>query len=629
MPIDYGNSRLASEAESVAASVGPLGPQTREGAQAEADSAGTALAGNDLNPRERAAVQQYQARMTTQANEPVHIELSGMATSPKSIDYGDSEAVEPGSIRERLVQAFAHGSRQLAAGFGDVGSAILAPYDLAADAVQGRPIGTGNRERRASINDFADNPDPGIVDTLVRAAPEMLATGGPIAGVERQIVGNAPRFLQRTLGAGADVATNSAYAAAQAAAKGEDPGQAAVYGAGGSAAGRLFPRALAVATQPVRTVANKLTTGMAPEARTLMQAGATPTYGQAYPGGTLSRIEELSKRIPGFGSAVERAQGRTGAQYAKAELDDAMASLGIRIDGEGLKAVQRANVVIDRSYDDLVPRTFLDPNAAGNALHSAAQDILQIPGITQKQFDDVLTLAKQRIWPMAQQAAQAGKHIDGRAARDLDIELGTMARKYSGSPDPAHHALGDALTTLQQHLRAALGANDQTALQQLAATNEAFRRMVPVVKAADRAGNKRGIFTPNQYRQAAQGGGALNLSGGPLNDAAMEVIGPQGSGRYTRDMLTTGAAMANFEPSTLATILGLHGAGRVLYSEPATKFMLGTMNLLPHIRSWVEGLPWDKQFEFVARLAKEDPLTRRQLASQVGRQIATQQGAMQ
>ena len=88
----------------------------------------------------------------------------------------------PKSAASRVVDGALDAAKNLgtglATGAGQLGTKILAPYDLAADAVQGRPMGTGNRERAASIESFGkDNADTGSINYMVgNAAPEMAAT---------------------------------------------------------------------------------------------------------------------------------------------------------------------------------------------------------------------------------------------------------------------------------------------------------------------------------------------------------------------------------------------------------------------------------------------------------------------
>ena len=514
----------------------------------------------------------------------------------------------------------AHGARQLASGFADVGTTLLAPYDLAADAVQGRAMGTGNRERRASINAFADNPDPGLVDTLTRGAPEILATGGPIAGVEKAVAGTAPRFLKRALGAGADVGINSAYAAAQAAAKGEDPATAALYGAGGAAAGRALPRALGIATAPVRGAVNRLTSGITPEAAQLVAAGAVPTPGQAAGPGIVQTLENASKHLPGYGSAVQRAQQRTGASYAGAELQDAMAPLGVKIDENGLKAVARANAILKQHYDQIVPQTHWTPQDLDNAVQVSRGALDNNPFLNDAQRAGFLGWVNQNVEPILQAAKQPGIHsIDGRIARDVDIRIGELVRKFNAG-GPEQHALADAFSELQRNLRGALDAADPAVKAQLKATNQAFANMVPVATAFDRAGGK--VPTPNQFRQAAQKGGALDISGGPLNDAAMEVIDPRMSGGLTRSVMGSAATIAH--PAALAGIAAGSLVGHAVYSERGVRMLLAAMQMPAKSRAWVNSLPPMRQAEYIVRLMKQDPLTR-QMAAQVGRQLAAEQ----
>ncbi len=459
------------------------------------------------------------------------------------------------------------------------------------------------------------------IDRAYRDAP-------PIAGVARAVPSTLALGPVSRLGAVADIAGNAGIAATEGYANGsETPFMDALKGAGGATVGRFFPRALGMTASAAKGTAKRLTSGITPEAEALLAQGITPTPGQAFGPGIISTLEDASKRVPGYGSAVQKAQLRTGAQYAAREVTDAMAPMGVPITEQGFKAVARANDILKQSYEQVVPNTFWMPQALDNALNQTRAFVVNHPLMTDAQRAQMGQWVNQKLMPVLQAAQQQGRPVPGRVARDLDIEIGELTRRFNGSE--ANYALGDAFTELQKNLRFALGATDPAVKAQLQATNQAFAGMVPVAKAFDRAGGK--VPTPNQFREAQQGGGALDLSGTPLNTAAMAVIDPRRSGGLERGVGTLGAAGALLagHPAPLAGVIAGSALGHAAYSEPVVRAMLGKMQLLPHIRQWVEGLPAARKAEFIARMVNEDPLTR-QLAAQVGRQLATQpEGATQ
>ena len=516
------------------------------------------------------------------------------SAQPSSIGGRLWEGVKGGAARLRD-EVFPPGNPVHALSLGTVGS----------DDVAGRKADLAAYEaRRGQL---------GIPGAIGDALPELVASAVPIARVGSKLP-LAMKALGRAAPLVGDVAANAGYEGGKALLSGGDVARDTAMGAGGAVAGRAFAKSLGA-------LANRATTGMTPEARALLEAGVTPTPGQAF-GGATGMAENALKVVPGLGSAIERGQARAGRQYATAEVNRALAPLGEQIDEEGLKAVARANEIIGKSYDDLVGRTFWEPDAARTGVQRAAVEIQKIPGLNEQQYNHVLDFINRRIQPAAVEAKQASSNIPGRVAKDIDADLGTLARKFSNAPDPMHHALGDAYRTLQMHMRDVLGASDDTARAQLRATNEAYRNMIPVAKAADRAGGQKGVFSPNQFRSAANGGGgALDLSAGPLNDAATQVIDPAGSGRLARSVIGSAGTLAH--PAALAGIAAGSAIGHTLYSERGVKLMLSAMNLPANTRRWVENLPSDKQAEFIARMLDEVP-SYKQLAAQVARHVAVE-----
>lgn len=580
--------RPASEAQAVAQAVGPLPriPVERERADATA-----ALAGRNLSPRERAAVRDYQQYLDRQ--------------KPDDRFWEEDRAAEPPSLRETLTRAVGRGAADLAAGFGNVGTMLLAPYDIAEDVVRDRTLGTGNRERQAAINEFAKQYGMNNWTSVInQAAPELAATGGPIAGVEKVAAAAAPRVIKRLAGMSADVGTNAAYSAAQAAARGEDPGRAALWGAAGSAGGRLLSRTLAGA-------GGRVTAGASDEANELLRAGITPTYGQAL-GPTVAKIEStFADFIPGVGASVDAAKRRAVGQYAAYEAQRAVEPLGVKLTAPaGRKAVEQANQFIDAAYESLKARTVLAPLEVKRAAGRTRQDLGAIPLLTDRQAAQVRRYYEQKISKLL------GKgNIDGFVAKDIDREIGDLARRYSTSSSAADHSLGEAFYKLRENLRAALQGTDPQAVAQLRAADEAFRNMIPVNDASRAAIRKGGLFDAVQFSQ--QGGT------GAINEAALDVLdtaSPTGLGNLLKRSASIGTTSFLTHPLAGAAVYaGGRLASSAVYSDAAIRSIIKGMNLLPHIRTWVAGLPASKQREFVERMWGE-------LGSQGGR-VAGQQEA--
>lgn len=537
-----------------------------------------------------------------------------------------AEAKKDEPVRTTLDRVIG-GMADLAAGAGQVGTAILAPYDLAADAVQGRKLGTGNRERRQSIEDFAkEHGENNWTSVVNQAAPEMIVTGGPLGGVERGVVKAiekaAPNAVRtaRLAGAGADVATNSAYAAAQAAARGEDPADAATAGALGSLAGRGAVRVAGGALRPV----------VSKEAQTLVDAGITPTPGQAI-GGVFRKAEDASTSIPGWGDTVQWGRSRAAKQYVDSEVNRAILPIGGKVKtGMGDTAeevVERARQIVSNSYDDVLPRTYIAPSETTNALSGWARSkdsvFPLLTGSQNGQLDNYLT---SRVFPILEAARRGGQDLPGELVKEIDSEIGHYARKYSGSVNPADHHLGEAFYDMQATLRDSLKGADSTAIAQLKATNQAYRNMLPVIKASDRAAGQGGQFSPLQMHQASD---SFDQTASDVTRAARQVLPSTipDSGTARRLMTGGGAALIGAgKPLAIGGAIGAMvnspvGLNALIHGVRGIPGVRST--LVPKVREWFDMLPPEKQAEFIAKYAEATPSIN-QMAAQIGRVMGTQ-----
>lgn len=257
--------------------------------------------------------------------------------APWERQYAGPAPKEPksGNVLKRAVM----GAADLAAGAGKYGSYILAPYDLAADAVTGKPLGTGHRERMRDIEGFArDEGADDWTSVVNQSVPELVGTAGPLAKVEGAVVKEvAKRMLPRAVGkplsaraagVAADIGTNAAYSAAQAGAEGQDMGDAALNAAlisGGVRAG--VSTALSPFRKGLRQPVDK-------NAKMLQDAGMPVTPGMLYPGSWVAAGERGARNTPFVGGSVEAAEGRLGREYIRRYAQEAVDPLQRVVPGE-------------------------------------------------------------------------------------------------------------------------------------------------------------------------------------------------------------------------------------------------------------------------------------------------------
>lgn len=274
------------------------------------------------DPKDRAALEKEAARLgLTFPTQATALPKATAAKSGRSIyDAGVDPSSAPPS--PGFLQSTGRGGADIMAGFGKVGSTLLAPIDLAADLFKREPFGSTNRARRSAIDEFAREHGANNWSSLVnQAAPEMALTGGPLARVEGAVTKGAPLMvpkLKKALGVGADVGINAAYAAANAAAEGGDIlgafKQAAMFGAG---ARGLFEGVAGLVKSPVPSHL----------ARYLEANGIPVTAGMLYPKSWVSALEDMARKVPFVGTQVQRAQENVAGTYINRYANDALQSL--------------------------------------------------------------------------------------------------------------------------------------------------------------------------------------------------------------------------------------------------------------------------------------------------------------
>jgi hypothetical protein len=517
---------------------------------------------------------------------------------------------------ESLPQAFMRGARDVgtgvATGFGHLGAALWSPADLAYDVYKGQPGGTSNRLRRESISQFGkEHADPESLNyAIAHATPEMIATGGPISRAGVALATRLPKALGRLAPAAADIGVNAAYEGGKALATGEDAGTAALYGGGGAAGGRFLVRALG-GIKPMLSGA----------AQTLIDKGILPTPGKAL-GGVPGSIEDKLLSLPIVGDIGQLARKRGLEEYGRAEVNDALKPLNAKVNETGSKAIDAAEARIGEAYKTALDGMDMGTRHIDDAISKTRAQMAHISLLDKAQAAKLNKYIESRL--AAPNVRLGG--ISGDIAKTLDAEIGYLARKFSRSPNPSDHSLGEAFYTLQTNWRAQmaqaaddLGMPGKTAL--LTAANNAYKNLLPIVKASDKAMAQGGTFTPNQLQRSY---GPYHQEQSALNEAAQEVLPSRVPDSGTAGRLMLGAITAG---GGAAYDVGLTATAAVVAaavaSRPGLKLLYDGVapSLKPHIRSWLEALPDDKKREFLIRYAKEVPEVA-QLAAQIGRQLA-------
>ena len=354
----------------------------------------------------------------------------------------------------------------------------------------------------------------------------------------------------------------------------------------GGAFGGLTPAAVAGVS---RVVSPKASTDAGLQA--LKASGVRPTVGQSL-GGWVNRAEEKLQSLPIMGDAISAARGRAVDQLNAAAINRATAPIGVKIDKIGQEGIKEAGDALSGAYDDVLQglkvvkfdqqwqQDFGQLKAMAKAL----------PGSIRGTFaNKAKTLIEDRISKAGGMTAQTMK--------DLDSELGQLARRYKRSAVASEQDLGDAFLQAQALLRDQVGRNSPEAAQRLKAINEGWANLVRVEAAGKAAINNDGVFSPAQLnmgiRQADKSTRGRAVSRG---DALMQDLGNAGarlgnkvpnSGTVDR-MLLGGAGLGAGLYDPLIPI-GL-GMGAVAYTSPAQALLRGLATSRPAAAQPVAGL---------------------------------------
>jgi hypothetical protein len=463
------------------------------------------------------------------------------------------------------------------------------------DLVHGRPVGTGHRERMASIDDFATEHGANDITSVInQGAPELMATAplGAAAG--------ASRFPLLT-----DMAVNAGWEGSKAMANG-DAGRAALAGAGGALAGRAAGRLIS-GGRP----------NLSDSARQLVERGVMPTPGQLFDGPVGRAVKATEDRltsIPVVGDIITHARKRSLGDYGKVTINDALAPLPKefgRVSGGGVEAVEEASRKVSAAFERGLDGMEVQPQMVLAAYDSARQMIPRIGMLDEGQAAKVIGVLDDRI------SALLANGSGGQAAKQFDAELGHYARKYSRSPNPGDHPIGQAFDTMQEAWRQAMGDATSGGNNKLVlAANQAYRSMLPVVKAADKAMAQGGVFTPNQFmRSRAQ----FRQGQDSFDRAAQDVLPSRVPDSGTAGRLITGGLIGGgAAPVTTLTTAALTG---LAYSRGGISVLINGLGgaVPPKARARLLAMAPQDAVKVLQGIAGKNPQFAQSLAAQLGR----------
>lgn len=323
-----------------------------------------------------------------------------------------------------------------------------------------------------------------------------------------------------------------------------------------------------------------------PNVRKLADAGVELTPGQIV-GGTARRMEDAATSIPIVGTGIAKAQRRSLESFNRAVGDEVLAPIGQSVPkgtAAGRALVQHVDDAISDAYQAAHRR--VQPFALDQQFGQDFQTLLANNILMPDQKSFFQSFIARQLMPRLQQGP-----ITGEVAQEITSELKRYARSYGASASVPDRELAATFRGLVNMFDELVARTNPSVAPDIKKANAAFARLIRMENAASGAGATEGVFTAPQFSAAVRRGdmsprkgefarGTAMMQG--LSDPAKAVLPSTvpDSGTGMRSMLGvlagTGAS-GMIDPALAATYLGATAAGRMAYSEPATRWFRAAM----------------------------------------------------
>jgi predicted GNAT family acetyltransferase len=407
-------------------------------------------------------------------------------------------------------------------GAGSVGSTLLAPYDIAKDAISGKGLSLeSNRERRAGIDgglrEMGAQPDSGLYKTG-KIGGEILGTagvGGLLANGARAL-GAAPSIVQGLSTGGLNVAGASGL-----------PGML-LRGATGATTGA----ATAGLVNPEDAGMGAAIGGALPTGAKLLAA-----TGKAVGGGVKSAFQPL------YESGRKQIVGNALRDFAGSQADDALRNLqnaGELVDGSmptvgqasgvpSLAAVERASLATSPEATNALSARLADQNEARvaalrsiagdkfakEAALSARQDAAQV-AYTKARDSDLMRRTLSIQEQVAKDARSIGVGLRGAPQSGVSVsQKGTYLSAENSAGNVGGHVRGGALHISHADVAEAMRGKGNGMALYRSLIDDAHSKGLKVF--SDKAVEKDAV---NIYEALARRGYGVSALGGKLDDGA-------------------------------------------------------------------------------------------------------------
>lgn len=225
----------------------------------------------------------------------------------------------------------------------------------------------------------------------------------------------------------------------------------------------------------------------------LRAEGVEPTAGQAQ-GGVLRRFEEGHKSDPLVGTAIRSHEDHAVNTFNRALYNRVLEPLDISLKPGvpvGRNSVKAVGDMVGKAYDHLKPGMNLAPDDEGlSDLAAIRTRVGELPPAQQGQFESILN---NRV--LHRLDDKGG--MDGDTFKLTESDISRLSRDYKSSPDPAQRHLGDALSDVNDALRANLERTSAPGIRaDLQKVNKSWAMLTRLEDAATARKGSNGVITP-------------------------------------------------------------------------------------------------------------------------------------
>lgn len=538
----------------------------------------------------------------TAAIDPAAIKWDAAAPTLASPAAGPAATAQPSTFLQDAGNALKSGAAGVGAGVGQV---ALGAQDLVGKGLTAlgatkagnwltSDAAAGKANLQTELQPYRDaSPTAANIGEVGGQIAATLPVGGLIGGGLKGVaaLGAAPRILAPL-----------AESVASSGVTGSNLATRALGGAisGGASAALVDPESAgtgAAIGATVPSVVRGIGRLISPNASTneglqlLMREGVQPTIGQTL-GGGIGRAEEKLTSVPILGDAIAAARGRAQQQFNNAAINRATDPIGVKVAGAGQDAVGDAGKALSKAYDDAAAHV-----TAFNFDPKFTQDLSQLQGMTQTLTPQLQKVFDQKLNDVLLRKTTNAGGLLGAAYKNVDSELGQVARRYRGSSVASEQELGDAMAQLQGLVRQQAERSNPAFAEAMRQADQGYANLVRVEGAAKSAINSDGVFTPGQLlgsiRQSDQSVRKRAVSRGDalmqdLGNAGQQVLGNKVPNSGTADRLWLGAgalATGALNPVIPAGLVG----GAAAYSAPVQSLFRAAVASRPQAAKAVAG----------------------------------------